>query len=111
MREWIHRQENPLPAVQVGKKILVRRSQFDRWLEAHAVRPANTVDVSGLVNEVLPRPDLLPRALELAEQIMTRPRTARRFTHGIATRTWQRLLLADLRDSYAHQLLAATAGT
>jgi hypothetical protein len=28
-REWIHRSENPLPAVQVGKKILVRRIELD----------------------------------------------------------------------------------
>ena len=34
VREWIHRLKNPLPAVQVDKKILIRRSVFDRWLEA-----------------------------------------------------------------------------
>jgi len=26
---------DPLPAAQVGSKILVRRNTFDRWLEAH----------------------------------------------------------------------------
>jgi enoyl-CoA hydratase/carnithine racemase len=60
----------------------------------------------GIVNEVLPRGDLLPRALDLASQIMASPRTARRLTHGLITRTWQRPLVAGLRDSYAHQLLA-----
>lgn len=63
----------------------------------------------GIVNEVLPRADLLPRALDLAAQIMATPRTARRLTHGLITRTWQRRLVAELRDSYAHQLLAMTA--
>jgi enoyl-CoA hydratase/carnithine racemase len=63
----------------------------------------------GIVNEVLPRGNLLPRALELAAQIMASPRTARRLTHGLITRTWQRRLVAGLRDSYAHQLLAMTA--
>jgi enoyl-CoA hydratase/carnithine racemase len=62
----------------------------------------------GIVNEVLPREDLLPRALDLAAQIMSRPRTARRLTHGLVTRGWQRSLLTGLRDSYAHQLLAMT---
>jgi enoyl-CoA hydratase/carnithine racemase len=63
----------------------------------------------GIVNEVLPRGDLLPRAADLAAQIMASPRTARRLTHGLITRTWQRRLVAELRDSYAHQLLAMTA--
>jgi enoyl-CoA hydratase/carnithine racemase len=63
----------------------------------------------GVVNEVLPRGDLLPRAFDLAAQIMASPRTARRLTHGLITRTWQRRLVAGLRDSYAHQLLAMTA--
>jgi len=65
----------------------------------------------GIVNEVLPRGDLLPRALDLATQIMDSPRTARRLTHGLITRTWQRRLVAELRDSHAHQLLAMTAVT
>jgi hypothetical protein len=30
IREWIRRPRNPLPAVQVDKKLLVKRSQFDR---------------------------------------------------------------------------------
>jgi excisionase family DNA binding protein len=50
LREWIHRLENPLPAVRVGTKILVRRSTFDAFLEAHKIR---AIDVSCMVNEVL----------------------------------------------------------
>ena len=42
LREWIHRCVDPLPAVRVGCKILVRRSEFDRWLEAHQVKPILT---------------------------------------------------------------------
>ncbi|WP_433221453.1 enoyl-CoA hydratase/isomerase family protein [Microtetraspora malaysiensis] len=61
----------------------------------------------GIVNEILPREDLLTRALDLAAQIMARPRTARRLTHGIITRAWQRRLVNELRESYAHQLLGA----
>lgn len=52
LRSWMHRTVNPLPAVQVGGKILVRRAQFDAWLEQHrmCVLP---VDVDGIVNELI----------------------------------------------------------
>jgi excisionase family DNA binding protein len=56
LREWIHRPLNPLPAVRVDKKILVRRSHFDRWLEAHQVDRGGSLDigrtVDGLVREL-----------------------------------------------------------
>jgi enoyl-CoA hydratase/carnithine racemase len=67
--------------------------------------PAQEAHHLGVVNEILPRPDLMPRALDLAGQIMARPRTARRLTHGIVSRAWQRRLVTELRDSYARQLL------
>jgi excisionase family DNA binding protein len=53
IREWIHRPHNPLPAVQVDKKILIRRSQFDRWLEAHQIRPIAALEISQIVDEMV----------------------------------------------------------
>jgi hypothetical protein len=53
VRDWIHLARNPLPAVQVDKKILIRRSIFDRWLEAHPYRPAVSIDVGRFVDDVL----------------------------------------------------------
>lgn len=50
LREWIHRTTNPLPAARVGTKILIRRSAFDTWLEAHKVKQ---FDIDGIVEEVL----------------------------------------------------------
>jgi excisionase family DNA binding protein len=50
MRQWIHRASNPLPAVRVGGKILVRRSEFDRWLENHSLGP---IDVGCIVNQMV----------------------------------------------------------
>jgi excisionase family DNA binding protein len=47
MRQWIHRAANPLPAVRVGTKILVRRSTFDQWLESHRLE---TIDVGCIVD-------------------------------------------------------------
>lgn len=53
LREWIHRGTNPLPAVRVGAKILVRRSTFDTWLESHRLMPADSIDVMVAVDEIM----------------------------------------------------------
>jgi excisionase family DNA binding protein len=53
IREWIHRPNNPLPAAQVGNKLLVKRSALDEWLAAHTVEPSQSVDV--IVNDVMQR--------------------------------------------------------
>jgi excisionase family DNA binding protein len=50
IRGWIHRPLDPLPAVRVGAKILVRRTDFDSWLETHHLK---TVDVGCIVEEML----------------------------------------------------------
>ncbi|WP_314408331.1 enoyl-CoA hydratase/isomerase family protein [Streptomyces kroppenstedtii] len=60
----------------------------------------------GLVNEVLARDALLERAWELAEAMMERPRFARRMTHAILARPWQKLISEDLGFHIAHQGLA-----
>jgi len=52
LRAWMHRPDNPLPAVQVGGKILVRRSQFDAWLEQHRIEPISSLDIDGIVAEM-----------------------------------------------------------
>ncbi len=53
IRDWIHRPQNPLPAFQVGKKILIRRSQFDHWLESHPFQPTGAIDIEKMVDEVM----------------------------------------------------------
>jgi excisionase family DNA binding protein len=50
LRDWIHRPVDPLPAARVGTKLLIRRSVFDRWLEAHRIKQ---VDVGCIVDEIL----------------------------------------------------------
>ncbi|WP_194819920.1 enoyl-CoA hydratase/isomerase family protein [Nocardia sp. XZ_19_385] len=64
----------------------------------------------GLVNEVLPRAELLPRAWEIAEMIMRRPRVTRRLTHAIAIRPWKQALVNDLGFHTAHQLWSMSMG-
>ena len=53
LREWLHRATDALPAVRVDGKILVRRSQFDAWLERHRIQPGAQIDVDGIVNGLL----------------------------------------------------------
>lgn len=53
LRSWIHRPENALPAVRVEGKILVRKSQFDAWLERHSLARLAAVDVDAIVDSLL----------------------------------------------------------
>ena len=53
LREWLHRATDALPAIRVDGKILVRRSQFDAWLECHRIQPDAPVDVDGIVSGLL----------------------------------------------------------
>ena len=53
IRGWMHLPEDPLPGVQVGKKILVRRSHFDEWLERHPLKSTNGLDVSAMVDQIV----------------------------------------------------------
>ena len=54
LRTWIHSPVNPLPAVRVAGKLLVRRADLDRWLEQHRLRtPA--LDLNAIVRDTLRR--------------------------------------------------------
>ncbi len=57
----------------------------------------------GLVNEVLPREKLLPRAWEIAEKIMKQPRPIRRMTKRITSRPWKRMFYHDFDVQIAHE--------
>lgn len=51
IRTWIHSSVNPLPAVQVGGKVLVRRRDLDSWLESHRIMTSN--EVGNIVEELM----------------------------------------------------------
>jgi enoyl-CoA hydratase/carnithine racemase len=59
----------------------------------------------GLVSEVLPREQLLPRAWELAEMIMQAPRSVRHLTHSVAAHPWKKALAHDQGLQLTHQLV------
>lgn len=62
----------------------------------------------GIVGEVLPRDQVLPRAWQLAEWIMTRPPVARRLTREALTVELRRAMTAHLGYGSALQGLAST---
>lgn len=61
----------------------------------------------GVINEVLPLEQVLPRARELAAQIAAKPPLARRYARAVLTREWKRLMHEQLGFGLAHEALAA----
>jgi enoyl-CoA hydratase/carnithine racemase len=61
----------------------------------------------GVVNEVLPLHEVLPRARALAETIAAKPPLARRYARAVLTREWKRLFHEQLGFGLAHEALAA----
>jgi hypothetical protein len=51
LTEWLYQEENPLPASRIDGKLFVRRSDFDRWMEAHPVEAS--VNLGRIVDEVM----------------------------------------------------------
>ncbi len=63
----------------------------------------------GMVNEVLPRDRLLPRAWELADEIMQQSRTTRRLTTQIIRRPWKKRILDNLDGGFGIQMFSHLA--
>jgi enoyl-CoA hydratase/carnithine racemase len=57
----------------------------------------------GLVNEILPKEQILPRAWEIAEKIMKQPRPIRRLTKRITSRPWKRMFYNDFDVQIANE--------
>lgn len=81
---------------------------------AYALLTGEAIDAEtalryGMVNEVVPRDKLISRAYELADHIMTQPRTTRRLTTQIVRRPWRRRLVDDLEMGWATQMFGTMA--
>lgn len=63
----------------------------------------------GLVNEVLPRAELLDRAFRIADHIMAQPRVTRRLTTQIVRRPWKRRVMEDLDGGFGIQMFGHVA--
>ena len=63
----------------------------------------------GMVNEVVPRDQLLDRAWKLADHIMSQPRVTRRLTTQIVRRPWKRRITDDLDGGFGIQMFCHLA--
>ena len=56
LRSWIYSPVDPLPATKVCGKILVRRSEFDAYLQRHRLKPQEEIDIDAIVRDVMKGP-------------------------------------------------------
>jgi Enoyl-CoA hydratase/isomerase/Transketolase, thiamine diphosphate binding domain len=63
----------------------------------------------GMVNEVMPRAQLITRAYQIADHIMTQPRTTRRLTTQIIRRPWKQRIAGDLDGGFGIQMFGHIA--
>jgi len=63
----------------------------------------------GLVNEVVPRDRLIARGFEVADHIMSQPRTTRRLTTQIVRRPWKKRITDDLDGGFGIQMFGHVA--
>ena len=63
----------------------------------------------GMVNEVVPGERLISRAYEIADHIMTQPRTVRRLTTQIVRRPWKQRIVNDLDGGFGIQMFGHIA--
>jgi enoyl-CoA hydratase/carnithine racemase len=81
---------------------------------AYALLTGQAIDAKtaleyGMVNEVVPTCKLLERAWQLADHIMTQPRTTRRLTTQIVRRPWRQRISNDLDGGFGIQMFAHLA--
>ncbi len=63
----------------------------------------------GMVNEVVPRDELIDRAFAIAEHIMSQPRITRRLTTQIVRRPWRQRITDDLDGGFGIQMFGHVA--
>ena len=63
----------------------------------------------GMVNEVVPREELIARAYKIADHIMTQPRTTRRLTTQIVRRPWRQAVTDSLDGGFGIQMFGHLA--
>jgi enoyl-CoA hydratase/carnithine racemase len=80
----------------------VKRAAY-ALLTGQAITPQMALEW-GMVNEVLPRDQLIARAYKIADHIMTQPRTTRRLTTQIVRRPWKQRIVNDLDGGFGIQM-------
>ena len=77
-------------------------------LTGEAITPQKALEY-GLVNEVLPRDQLVQRAYAIADHIMSQPRVTRRLTTQIVRRPWKQRIVNDLDGGFGIQMFGHVA--
>ena len=55
IRSWIYSPVDSLPATKVCGKVLVRKADFDAYLERHRIKPLEEFDLDAIVDDVMRR--------------------------------------------------------
>lgn len=81
---------------------------------AYALLTGEAIDAKkaleyGLINEVVPRDQLIERGYQLADHIMSQPRVTRRLTTQIVRRPWKRRITDDLDGGFGIQMFGHLA--
>ena len=53
LRAWIHSPADPLPAAKVSGNVLVRKSDFDAYVQRHRIKTLEEINVDGIVRDIL----------------------------------------------------------
>ena len=53
LRTWIHSPADPLPAAKVFGKVLIRKSDFDAYVQRHRIKTLEEINVDGIVRDIL----------------------------------------------------------
>jgi len=85
----------------------VKRAAY-ALLTGQAIDAQTALDY-GMVNEVLPREELIPRAYTIADHIMSQPRPVRRLTTQIIRRPWKKRIVDDLDGGFGIQMFGHLA--
>lgn len=85
----------------------VKRAAY-ALLTGHPIDARKALEL-GLVNEVVPRDRLIPRAKEIAALIMRQHRTIRRLTSQVIRRPWRRRVADDLDGGFGMQMFGHLA--
>jgi hypothetical protein len=53
LRSWVYSPVDPLPATKVCGKVLIRKSDFDTYLERHRIKPLEELNLDAIVQDVI----------------------------------------------------------
>jgi hypothetical protein len=55
LRSWVYSPVDPLPATKVCGKVLVRKADFDMYLQRHRIKPLEELNLDAIVQDVIKR--------------------------------------------------------